>query len=170
MASIVLSVAHTGTRFLCRFLDSIGVIYRQYHSDPSNIDDLKYEINNKAIVPVRDPLLCFVSTYYRCDPKDFELTLDNVVMNYDLLIELETWFECEYLRIDSRSYEDDYNRIHKFTDAPLSIDHSLIDPVGNINQAPTDYKMWGIVSKDWSDDKKLLVTSRLEKARKHCGY
>lgn len=170
MAIIVLSVPHTGTRFLCRFLDSIGVIYRQYHSELQNLEDLQWETDSKAVIPIRDPLLCFTSTYCRAKPEHFEAVLRNVVTSYDLLLELEKGFDFAYLRLDDKDYISQYEKLKAFTGSELPIDKTLIAPVGQRTSTPTDYDLWSLVSKHWSAGKKQSVTAALRPYREYYGY
>lgn len=170
MAIIVLSVPHTGTRFLCTFLDSVGVIYRQYHSEPQNLLDLGYETKNKAVIPVRDPLLCLVSTLARSDLNNIENILDSVVMNYELLINLESQFDFEYLKVSSEDVYLEFQKIHEFAEAPLPMPESAPRPVGMIADTPTNYKTWEIFANQLGKDKAVEIEARLFDIRAHYGY
>jgi len=97
---IVLSVPHTGTRFTCSYLDVLGVNHKQYHTEPAMYEDLLWE-EGKAIVPLRDPILQFLSSHFRHDLVSPTKTLEFSIACWELLGELEKKFEIQYLRLDS---------------------------------------------------------------------
>ena len=169
MAVIVLSVPHTGTRTLCHFLDRVGVIYRQYHSEPNNLEDLRYEIKNRAIAPIRDPLLCFASTLARNGLTSFETVLSGVVLSFELLIGLEQDFNIEYIDTDEKGF-DKYQTLHKSLAAQYPIPNDLETVVGNIKAAPTSYETWGLLAKALGEDKAAFAIDTLKEVRAHYGY
>lgn len=166
---IVLSVPHTGTRSLCSFLDKIGVIYRQYHSEPDQLDMLRYETKHKALIPMRDPLLCFTSTLARNGLDSFEASLRDVVVSYKLLIELEKDFDCHYFRPDEEGLEK-YSKIHSLTGAKYPIPDEFNQVVGNIKSSPTNYETWAIFAHTLSEEQEKRVLEELAPIRAHYGY
>jgi len=164
---IVLSVPHTGTRFACNYLDKLRVIYRQVHSEPSSVDDIRYE-SGKAIIPVKDPLLAFCSTFLRGNPERFDRILDKIVIDYALLMQMEGWFNFEYFRIDADNQDAELEKIAKFC-GKEKLDLDWL-PVGNVSSKATDYETWKIIIDDWDDSKIKLVERRLQSARAHYGY
>ena len=164
---LVLSVPHTGTRFTCKLLESLGVIYRQYHTEPYNVDALRWE-SGRAVVPVRDPILCFCSTYLRGNPGDLTGILDRVTLSYTLMMQIEGWFDCHFLRLDASDKQQAVDDVARFCDAQ-AVKYKW-GPVGNINDISTDYKMWNAVSKTIEQDKIAMVDRRLQDAREHYGY
>ncbi len=166
MAIIVLSVPHTGTRFLCSFLDSVGVIYRQYHSEPQNLMELGWETKNKAVIPVRDPLLCFTSTLARHNASDVDFVLREVLANFEILINLESQFDFEYLHIMT----PDFQKIHTFVNAPLPLPEETPKPIGMIADTPSNYKTWDILSKQIGVKKTVEALEKLADVRAHYGY
>lgn len=169
MATIVLSVPHTGTRTLCHFLDRIGVIYRQYHSEPQNLEELSYEIKNHALIPVRDPLLCLTSTLARGGLENFDSILQSVILNFELLAELEKDFDFTYFYPDEEGMNK-YEELHKKLGAGFPVPTDLDSVVGNIKARPTDYKTWGILSKALTPERKQAAIAELKAVRAHYGY
>lgn len=177
---VILSVPHTGTRFTCSYLDHLRVNWIQRHSEVSNINDLYYHSGNfrtgkqnKAVIPVRDPLLTFVSSYLRTrdDPTEADIkpTLDSVVLSYDLMIEMEDWFDFTHLRLDCDDKKSELKRIAEFCGAEFD-DKFKWDPVGSINDKATDYNLVKIITKDWPQNIRAMVDRRLQIARDYYGY
>ncbi len=164
---IVLSVPHTGTRFACTYLDKLKVIYRQIHSEPHCVGDIRYE-TGKAIIPVKDPILAFCSTFIRSNPLDFEKVLDRLVINYGLLMQMEDWFDFKYFRLDAKDQDAELEKIANFC-GKEKLSYKW-EPIGNVNDTATDYKVWGIIKKDWGDSKIDMVYRRLQTACEHYGY
>ena len=136
---IVLSVPHTGTRYTCKFLEHLGVNYRQYHSEPGSYEDLLYE-SGKAVIPMRDPILQFLSSHFLANITNEKATLKFCMTCWDLLGELEKNFDVEYLRLDA-DRQPELQKIAKHAGKVLA-DPYEIGPVGNQFAQPLDYEMW----------------------------
>ena len=170
---ILLSVQHTGTRFTATFLESMGVIYRQYHSELQYVDELRHE-NAKVVIPVRDPLLAFTSLYQRASDKRF--TLKQVIESYDLLMLItgaetnKPWFEhIIYLRLDATDRDATLKDVADFCDFKDQITFKW-EPVGNMAPTPTDHTMWEFITREWPDAEKQKVLDALAPARAHYGF
>lgn len=177
---IVLSVPYTGTRFTCSYLDHLRVNYVQKHTEVPNINELFFRSGNfvtgkqnKAIIPVRDPLLTFVSSYLRTrddpDERDIKPTLDSVVLSYDLMIQMEKWFDFYQLRLDCDDKKAELKRIAEFCNVEFD-DKFKWNPVGNINDKATDYNLVKAITKDWPKNITAMVERRLQIARDYYGY
>lgn len=177
---IVLSVPHTGTRFTCSYLDHLRVNYVHRHTEVEHINELYYRSGNfrtgkqnKAIIPVRDPLLTFVSSYIRTrdDPTEADIkpALDRVVLSYDLIMQMEDWFNFVHLRLDCDDKKLELQRIAEFCDAEFD-DKFKWKPVGKLNDKVTDYNLVKLITKDWPKDIMALVERRLQIAREYYDY
>jgi len=165
---ILLSVPHTGTRFSMAFLNSIKVLYRQYHSEKAAVDDLRHEKSNKVLIPVRDPLLAYTSRLLRVN--DYRIVLKEVVMNYTLLLEMESWFsDIEYLRLNTEDRPAELQSVADFCgyDGPITF---TWETVGSLKPKATDYTIWDIISEELEDGEKEKALESLEPFRKHYGY
>ncbi len=139
MSILVLSVPHTGTRFTCKFLDKIRVNYRQYHAEPASFEDLQFE-SGKVIIPLRDPILQFLSTYLRNGLYNDKKTLEISVACWELLGELEDQFDIEYLRLDG-NLQDEMARVAGHCGVDLTEEYDT-SPVGNQYDEPVGYDLW----------------------------
>lgn len=158
---ILLSVPHTGTRYTAKFLESLGISYRQYHSEPSMFEDLQWE-SGKAIVPMRDPALQWVSTHFRADLSNVRKTLNFCMTCWDLLGRLEPEFNVEYLRLDASDHQAELKKIALFCDTFLLADYGNT-PVGNILKDPISYDLWDM-------HKTSKVEEALKPYREKYGY
>lgn len=101
---VVLSVEHTGTHFLCGFLEYLGKGYKQLHTlDP----EVATYIGGKAVIPLRDPLLQFMSYRKRGAVQPFGHLLQACVDRWEDLERLIPKFDVEFLRIDTGMFEVD---------------------------------------------------------------
>ena len=142
MAIILLSVPNTGTRFTGGFLESIGVNYRQYHSEPSTYEDIQWE-SGKAVVPMRDPALQWVSTHFSNNLQGFDQTLKLCATYWDLLDRLEKLFNVTYLRLDADDFQGELKKVAIHCGATMS-KHYENKPVGNVCKDPIGYDLWDI--------------------------
>ena len=158
---LLLSVHHTGTRYTQRHLESIGVHYRQHHSEPSNYEDLHW-LSGKAVVPLRDPALQWTSSHFRENLRSSKLTLDFCVTSWNLLIRLEEKFEVEHLRIEADDPQAELEKITRFCGVDPT-DNYATNPVGNILKQPIGYDLW-------DEHKTPEIEAALRPYREHYGY
>ena len=170
MATIVLSVPHTGTRFTMSFMDRVGVIYRQHHSDGPAMTAIQHEAPCKAVIPVRDPLLCFTTTLMQAGEDKFDRILMDVLYQYSLLFEAQTWFECEHLWLDADDHDAELAKIAAFCDAPIPSSDFVWEPVGVTGSAPTSYALWELLAKRLGSEKADKALSYLAAVRGVYGY
>lgn len=181
---ILLSVPHTGTRFTIAFLKSIKVIHLQYHTSASMMDEIQHLFSTKAIIPVRDPLLAYISTMNKCNmssPKDFYTVLNNIVMEYKLLLLCQgvlgtettapkPWFdEIHYLRLDAEDTDLEMRKAADFCGYEGPVNFKW-EPVGNDKPDPTSYAVWDVVSGHFPAGEKQRVLDALKPFREHYGY
>lgn len=149
MAIILLSVPNTGTRFTGGFLEFLGLNYRQYHSEPASYEDIQWE-SGKAVVPMRDPALQWVSTHFSNNLKGFDQTLKLCAAYWDLLGRIEKWtllgklekqFNIAYLRLDADDFQGELKQVAKHCGIPLT-KHYENKPVGNFLKDPIGYDLW----------------------------
>lgn len=155
-------MAHTGTQYTQRHLESIGVLYTQTHSEPANYEDLHWETAKKAVVPLRDPALQWTSSHFRENLRSSRLTLDFCVTSWNLLIRLEKLFEVEYLRIEADDPQAELEKITKFCGVDPQGNYAT-NPVGNILQQPIGYDLW-------DEHKTPEIEEALRPYREHYGY
>ncbi len=168
---LLLSVPHTGTRYTLRFLESIGVHARQYHSEPPSYEDLQWE-KGKAIIPLRDPALQFTSMHFRAKLRAPEKTLKYCVTCWSLLIRLENLlievddveqkrFQVDYLRL-SADQQTELERIARFCGTELKTKYES-SPVGSYLDDPIGYDIW-------DEHKTPEIEEALKPYREHYGY
>lgn len=174
---VLLSVPHTGTRFTMAFLDAIGAKYRNYHSTMRAYDDIRNETNmtQRVIIPVRDPLLCFTSTFMRNG--HVENVMRHVEVSYTFLKFMETWFQrIEYLRLDTDNRDAELLKIADFCGIERDYKFqwetigSMWEKKGSPKPDATDYAAWEIVSNKFFPEKKDEILKMLKPYRQYYGF
>ena len=166
---ILMSVQHTGTRFTASFLESLGVIYLQYHTDPKSVTRLAWETKNKAVIPVRDPLLAYLSTHMRSPKRPSNL--NEVIIRYDVMLEMEKRFEHVYLNLNTDDRSKELRKVADFCGYPKDAGINFTwSPVGNNAAEPIDLKMWEVLSDKLESGIKDMILNELGPYREHYGY
>ncbi len=92
--NVVYSVPHTGTRFTMAFLDYVGVSYIQKHAG-EDISEF-----SKAVVPLRDPAVQFLSLRKRSECADFRWLLDESVRSWEQLTDGLKDIDHIFIKVD----------------------------------------------------------------------
>jgi len=92
--NVVYSVPHTGTRFTMAFMDYMGISCLQRHSD-QDITEF-----SKAVVPLRDPAIQFLSLRKRNERAEFNWLIDQSVMYWQKLTDGLKNIDHIFLKID----------------------------------------------------------------------
>ena len=168
MAVIVFSVPHTGTRFLWKYLEHIDCVYRHYHTDKEAVDELFYEEGSKLIIPMRDPLLNFISHCSRnpkVKPKDI---LKSVVDHWQILGSQESIFNYVHFRLDAEDQQGEFKKIADF----VGKEHKEMQwqVVGLIRNRPSDYSLWKRLQVKWGKVFSDKVLEELKPFRDKYGY
>ena len=170
---IILSVEHTGTNFLMSFLDYQGMGYKQLHT---NEDCALYE-GNLALVPLRDPLVQFMSWRKRYPHNTFDYVLNYCDEQWARLGKLVSQFNCDFLRLETGMFENDANirnqvrqaelmKIARHISAPRDVAGFGWPVVNAYNKRPTQAVEFNSVSKP---EQKLIMDVMLPH-RKKWGY
>ena len=171
---IVLSVEHTGTHTVNDLLHYLGKGFKQIHVH-ENVDIYK---GGKACIPIRDPLLQFMSFRRRHPTIQFDHMLQRCVNNWQRLEGLLPDFDCEFLRLDTGSMEaDPEKRMTSRVDALKKIaKHVGAErdvwgygwPVKNafLNGRPTNYLHFNSVS----DGEQKIILEALKPARERWDF
>jgi len=166
MAIVILSAQHTGTNFTMSYLHYLGVVFRQYHSDPLYYEDATHETSNKAVIPLRDPLLAYTSTFLRNPNQD---NLEIVDLRFKLLKKMTAWFEHVHFRLAAEDRDAELRKVADFCGYEGEINFDWI-PVNNLNVKVTDYETWEIVSSHIGEDRSKQVLETLAPHREYYGY
>lgn len=177
MAIILLSVPHTGTRFAWSFLDALGVVFRQEHTEPSMIEEIQLHLNPKFVIPMRDPLLTWVSHYLEVE-HPLHITRFEFIKNITpIVMEFWTWLEYfeernEYihLRLDTDDKGKTLQDVADFVGADMPISNFEWRNVGVSAGMPSDYDLWNIMSKEFSQEEVKYIEISLLPMRERYGY
>ncbi len=168
MANIVFSVPHTGSRFTWQYLDLLKVVYRKHHTDKEAVEDLFYEEGSKLVIPMRDPLLCFISHCSIEANSKKEKLLNAVVDGWEILLSQLESFDHVYLRLDAPDQQGELRKVADF----LGVEYKEMsfDPVGVTRNRPSDYLLWKRLKLKWGKPFSDEVISRLKPVRERYGY
>jgi len=167
MAILLLSVPHTGTRFAMLFLDTIGVIYHRYHTGAEDMEEIAEHVNPGIVIPLRDPLLCWMSSY-----KDFDgnknqsmTTLKSVKGFWECLDNCILEQEHIFLRLDTNDREAELAKVAEFCGASVPAENFTWEHIGSSEIVATQ-ELW-----EESDYRyKPVVERELAPIREQYGY
>ena len=175
MATIVYSVPHTGTRFTIKFFDQIGVAYRQFHTD--SVEQVEEDPNPKIVVPMRDPLLCWMSHYIphvrALDinrSERIQTVVDNLVEDWALLGYIEDRFNYVHLRLDTKDKQKELQKVADYVKAQLPISKFKWENIGVSKDVPGNYELWETLKQTLNQDEIACIMSSLSAIRKKYGY
>lgn len=168
MANILFSVPHTGTRSLQAYLDHLNVVYRFFHTTKEDAEKLLYEKGSKLIIPMRDPLLCFLDHMRLSSDSEAIKTCDMVVKYWEILEKEEQGFDRIYLRLDNEPLIKQLADIADFIGAESeSYDWKM---KGLADDRYCDYDLWGRWKAYHGKEVSNYVEEQLAPHRKYYGY
>ena len=158
MDVILYSVPHTGTRFAVAYLEQLGVSCKQMHTSERTDKDLLCKEGSKLVIPVRDPLLTYLSWMGRTNwinraaPRavpDPLLTLETVCDCYERMLDKEKTFDHTHMRLDTKTRVAELKKIAKFVGKEYQ--PYEWEPLGVNGDKPTDYARWEKQTDRWED-------------------
>lgn len=179
MANIILSVPHTGTRFVSAFLDDMGVGYLQHHTEGSEAEKIEGLLiaSPKFIIPMRDPLLNWMSHYLYYGRSvsvsrfDMIKNLTAIVLEYWFLLEyFEPKAEKEYLYLNTKGRNAELQKVADFVGSEQPITNFEWRNIGGGKGPPEDYDLWKAIKSSLTPKEVSYIMKSLLEVRKKYGY
>ena len=166
---LALSVQHTGTRFLMKFLKDYRVKYRHFHTTDDAMKTIVLHPSKRAIVPLRDPVLSFM-THYNNPAMFNEDTLSKIVSQWKNLIKLCDCYQIQFLRLDARDTDREMPRFADFCGLDIEIKDYEWTPVRGEKNPSAEINNWGDVVHDLGSLVAGQALVALAPYRAHFGF
>ncbi len=179
MAILLYSVPHTGTRFASKFLDKIQIVYRQYHTEAvEGVEehlDSKYQ--PKIVIPMRDPLLCWMSHYIPYGrsidinrTQRIQNVADNMLEDWELLNYIEQRSDYVHLRLDTQDREKELQKVADYVESKEPISNFKWENIGVSKEVPNNYDLWEALKQTLNQDEIDCIMNTLSGVRRRYGY